>query len=312
MEPYISVVIPVYNEEESIEALYKELKSVLDNIKKTYEIIFVDDGSTDKSFEILEKLHNKDKKVKVIKFRRNFGQTSAISAGFDNSKGDIIITMDADLQNDPKDIPKLLDEIKKGYDVVSGWRKNRKDPFITKKVPSKISNILARKLTGVNINDFGCTLKAYRRKAIENIELYGEMHRYVPALVSWRGFRIGEIPVIHHERRYGKTKYNVFRLMKGFLDLINIKFWTRYSTRPLHFFGAFGILMVLLGSIISIYLALTKIFLNESIGERPLLILGVLFVIVGVQFITFGFLYEILTKIYYSNRKIYEVEKILK
>ena len=286
--PKISVVIPVYNEEDSIEPLYKELKSALTGLKKTYEIIFIDDGSTDRTFKILEGFHKKDKNTTVIKFRKNFGQTPAISAGFNNSKGDVIITMDADLQNDPKDIPRLLKEIEKGYDVVSCWRKYRKDSVITKKIPSKISNIIAKKMTGVNINDFGCTLKAYRREAIKDIELYGEMHRYIPALVSWKGFRIGEIAVKHHERKFGETKYNMSRLVRGFLDLISIKFWMKYSTMPLHFFGTIGLLTASIGFVINAYLTFTKIFLNRPLSERPLLILGVFLVTIGVQFITFG------------------------
>jgi len=312
MEPYISVVIPVYNEEESIEALYKELKSVLDNIKKTYEIIFVDDGSTDKSFEILEKLHNKDKKVKVIKFRRNFGQTSAISAGFDFSRGEVIITLDGDLQNDPQDISKLLKKINKGYDVVSGWRKERKDPFLRKKIPSKISNSLSRRLTGVKIHDFGCTLKAYRRKSLEGIELYGEMHRFIPAIVAWKGFKVGEVKVNHRPRKFGRTKYGMTRIIKGFLDLLLVVFWKKYSTRPIYLFGTLGLLLSLVGFLLGMYLTLMKIFYNVSLSERPLLLLAVLLIILGVQFIIFGLLADIMIKIYYRKEKAYNIEEFLK
>ncbi len=308
----LSIVVPVYNEEENIQPLYDELKPVLDKLRQRYEVIFIDDGSTDESFSELEKLHQRDERVRVIKFRRNFGQTPAISAGFKNSLGEVIITLDADLQNDPRDIPRLLEEIRKGYDVVSGWRRDRKDPFLTKKIPSRISNSLAKKLTGLNINDFGCTLKAYRREAVKDLELYGEMHRYVPALVSWRGFRVGEIKVKHHERKYGATKYNIWRLLKGFLDLLNIKFWVKYSTRPLHFFGTLGVLMSSLGFLIDAYMVYLKIFHDQPIGDRPLLILGMLLIIVGVQFITFGLLSEILTRIYYSNKHVYEIEETLK
>lgn len=308
----ISVVIPVLDEEENITRLYSSLKEVMAEVGRRYEIIFVDDGSTDRSFAILKNIADVDTRVKVIKFRKNFGQTAAIMAGFDHARGDVIVTMDADLQNDPADIPRLLDKMREGYDVVSGWRADRKDPLFTKKIPSLLSNFLARKLTGVNVHDLGCTLKAYSRESVENIELYGEMHRYVPVLVSWRGFRVGDMKVQHHSRKYGKTKYNLFRLLKGFLDLINIQFWTRYSTRPLHFFGAIGMVMTLLGFIIEVYLAGLWLFLNESIADRPLLLLGILFMIVGVQFITFGFLSEILIKIYYSSRNIYDIEKILK
>ncbi|MEA1924438.1 MAG: glycosyltransferase family 2 protein [Candidatus Altiarchaeota archaeon] len=308
----LSVVVPVYNEEESIQPLYDELKPVLDKLGKEYEIVFIDDGSTDQSFHELEKLHQRDGRVKVIKFRRNFGQTPAISAGFRNSLGDVIVTLDADLQNDPRDIPRLLDKLGERFDVVSGWRRDRQDPLLTKKIPSRISNNLAKKLTGVDINDFGCTLKAYRRNALEGIELYGETHRYIPALVAWKGFRVGELVVKHHKRMRGETKYNINRLLKGFLDLVNIKFWARYSTRPLHFFGTLGVLMSFLGFLIDAYLVCLKIFENQSIGDRPLLILGVLLIIVGIQFITFGFLSEILTRVYYSNKHVYEIEETLK
>jgi len=212
---------------------------------------------------------------------------------------------------DPRDIPGLLEKMKEGFDVVSGWRRDRRDPLLTKKIPSKISNTLAKKLTGVNINDFGCTLKAYKREALEGIELIGETHRYIPALVAWKGFSVGELVVKHHERMRGETKYNIHRLLKGFLDLVNIKFWAHYSTRPLHFFGAIGLLMSAFGFLVDTYLVYLKIFENQAIGDRPLLILGVLLIIVGLQFIIFGFLSEVLTRIYYSNRRIYEIEEKL-
>jgi glycosyltransferase involved in cell wall biosynthesis len=313
----ISIVIPVYNEEESLPILYQKLKAVLEKLKKSdkksYEIIFVDDGSTDKSFEILEKIQKKDKKVKVIKFRGNFGQTAAFSAGFEEAKGEVIVTLDADLQNDPNDISLLLKKIDEGYDVVSGWRKKRKDPLLRKKIPSKISNFLARKLTGVEIHDSGCALKAYKKEALKNIELYGEMHRFIPAIVAWKGYKVSEVTVFHHPRKFGKTKYGLWRIMKGFLDLLVVVFWRKYSTRPIHLFGALGILMGLLGFIISFYLTMMKILYNQSLTNRPLLLLGILLIILGVQFIIFGLLADIMIRVYYSKEeKPYDVERTLR
>lgn len=309
----LSIVIPVYNEEENLEILYSKLKSVLENLDKSYEIIFIDDGSSDKSFEILSKIHEKDKNVRVIKFRKNFGQTAAISAGFENSKGKVIVAMDADLQNDPEDIPKLLEKISEGYDVVSGWRRNRKDPWLRKKIPSKISNFLTRKLTSVSIHDFGCTLKAYKREALEGIELYGEMHRFIPAIVAWKGFKVSEVEVKHHERKFGKTKYGIWRIMKGFLDLLVIVFWRKYSTRPIHLFGSLGIALSFFGFLVGVYLTLMKIFYNQSLGNRPLLLLSILLIILGAQFIIFGLLTDIVIRIYYrKEEKPYSIERTLK
>ncbi len=307
----ISVVIPVYNEEKSIPELYYELSSVLETLGKPYEIIFVDDGSTDNSFALMDDIHSRNKNIKIIRFRRNFGQSSAILAGFDHAEGDVIITMDADLQNDPTDIPRLLNKINEGYDVVSGWRADRKDPFLSKKLPSKLSNWLARKLTGVNIHDFGCTLKAYRGRTLRNIELYGEMHRYIPALIVRKGFRVTEIKVNHNPRKFGETKYGTLRLFHGFLDLINIRFWNQYSERPLHLFGTIGLMQFLLGFLIGLYLLIVKFVYYQSIAERPLLLLAVLLIILGIQFIIFGFMSDILVKLYYTGRKSYEIERYI-
>ncbi len=307
----ISIVIPAYNEEKSIPELYYELSSVFKVMEKPYEIIFVDDGSTDSSFDLMEDIYSRDKEVKVIKFRRNFGQSSAILAGFDHAEGDIVITMDADMQNDPKDIPKLLEKINEGYDVVSGWRADRKDPFMSKKLPSKLSNWLARKMTGVNIHDSGCTLKAYKSRALRNLELYGEMHRYIPALLARKGFRITELKVTHNPRKFGKTKYGIRRLFHGLLDLINIKFWNQYSKRPLHFFGLMGISQLLFGFLIGAYLLVLKFIYGQGIADRPLLLLSVLLLILGIQFIIFGLMSDILIKVYYTGRKSYDIEKYI-
>ncbi len=308
----ISVIIPLLNEEESIPELYPKLAKILDDLNKTYEIIFVDDGSKDETFNVLQKLRDGDQKVKIIKFRKNFGQTAALSAGFKHANGRVIITMDGDLQNDPEDIPKLLEKIDEGYDVVSGWRADRKDP-LTRRIPSKFSNWLATKLTGINIHDFGCTLKAYKKETLSDLELYGEMHRYTPVLISWKGFKVGEVEVRHHPRKHGKTKYGTTRLLKGFLDLLNIKFWIQYHARPMHLIGGIGLLSFSIGTVLGLYLAIMRLFFHVPLAARPLLLLAILLVVLGVQFITFGFLAEIVIRVYYNatERRIYEVEAII-
>ncbi len=308
----ISIVIPVFNEEDNIRPLYEELKKVLNNTK-SYEIIFVDDGSTDRTFEILKRIRKKDNNLKVIKLRKNFGQTAAISAGIDYSKGKILVFMDGDMQNDPRDIPKLIKEIKQGSDVVSGWRHDRKDS-VSKRLFSKISNSLAKNITGVPIHDFGCTLKAYRREAIEELKLYGEMHRYIPALLAWDGFTITEVKVNHRKRKHGETKYSTSRLLNGFLDLINIKFLIKYSNKPMYFFGIIGMILLFLGFLSGVYLIFLKFAYNITLGDRPLLLLSILLIILGIQFITFGFFSSMILKTYYNNpnNKTYKVKTILK
>ncbi|HEX55442.1 MAG: glycosyltransferase [Candidatus Altiarchaeales archaeon] len=306
----ISIIIPVLNEENSLVELHSKLRDVMDKLENNYEIIFVDDGSTDKSFDILKEINSKDSKVKIIKFRKNFGQSAAMKAGFDHAGGDIIVTMDSDLQNDPRDIPELLRKIREGFDVVSGWRINRKDP-ITKRIPSKISNFLARHLTGVNIHDFGCTLKAYRKEVLEDIELHGEMHRYIPALVAWKGFKISEVKVNHNPRKYGKTKYNWKRFIKGILDLILITFWQKYSHRPIHIFGGLGIILITLGIFEGIYSIYLKLFYRIDLSDHFLAVASFLSVILGVQFLISGILADICIKNYYRSGEIYNIEKML-
>ncbi len=307
----VSVVIPVFNEARSLDALYSELRQVLERLNLKYEIIFVDDGSADGSFGVLEGIHKKDSKVRVIKFKRNFGQTAAMSAGFQAAKCDVIVTMDADLQNDPDDIPKLLARIGEGFDVVSGWRHSRKDPLFSKVIPSLISNLLAKRLTGIDIHDYGCSLKAYTRRSLEGVKLYGEMHRYIPALISMNGFSVAEVKVNHRQRSFGKSKYNLSRLMKGMLDLLYIKFWTTYSTRPLHLFGLLGILQYFMAFVIFIE-QVVKAFIVRSLNIGPLLLLSVLFIVTGTLFILFGFLGEIMIRTYYaSTGEPYVVERVL-
>ena len=238
--PYLSVLLPVYNEEESLDLQYKAVVKALAGLKKSYEIIFVNDGSTDGSGEILRRIAARDKRVKVVNFRRNFGQTAAMAAGIDFSRGEILVFMDSDLQNEPEDIMKLLDQIEEGYDVVSGWRKNRQDKLISRKIPSKIANRLISRVTGVPLHDLGCSLKAYRGEVLRQVNLYGEMHRFIPVHASWIGARITEVPVGHHARQYGQSKYGIKRTFKVLLDLVTVKFMGSYSTKPIYVFGGTG------------------------------------------------------------------------
>lgn len=309
---FISVIIPLYNEEENIQILHERLTNVLINLNEDYEIIYVDDGSTDKTPDYLEKIQSLDRHVLVISLRRNFGQTAAFAAGFDFARGDVVITMDGDLQNDPKDIPKLL-ELIKDYDLVSGWRKDRKDPFFTRRLPSIIANWLISKVTGVKLHDYGCSLKAYRKEVIKNLRLYGEMHRFIPAVASWYGIKVTEVETTHHPRLRGKSKYGISRTIKVILDLITVKFLQSFSTKPMQFFGPMGVLFGITGTGISLYLSLEKIIKGTSIGNRPLLLLGALLIIVGVQFVGLGLLGEMIVRVYHESQKkpIYAIKKIL-
>lgn len=309
----ISIVIPVLNEEGNVQPLYSSIKEVMDGLNRDYEIIFIDDGSTDKTFAILEELQARDEKIVVLRLRKNFGQTAALSAGFDYSRGEIIITMDGDLQNDPKDIPKFLEKIK-DYDVVSGWRVKRKEPFLTRRLPSIMANWLISTVTGVKLHDYGCTLKAYRKDVIKSIRLYGEMHRFIPALASWIGVSLTEIEVNHHPRRSGTSKYGLFRTVKVFLDLITVKFLQSFSTKPIQAFGLMGLLSGGIGFLIAIYLSLEKFLYGHEIGGRPLLLLGIFLMIIGLQLIIMGLLAEMMARIYHEsqNKPIYILKKILK
>ncbi|MBD3313753.1 glycosyltransferase [Candidatus Woesearchaeota archaeon] len=305
----LSIIIPAYNEKGNVSILYRELKPVVDGITKKHEIIFIDDGSTDSTYQDLLDLKKKDSNVKIIKFRKNFGQTAAMDAGFKNANGNVIVAMDADLQNDPKDIPNLLGKIDEGYEVVSGWRQKRKDSF-SKRVISRIANVIRKHFTGETIHDSGCSLKAYRKECFKGLDLYGEMHRFIPALLRWRGFRIGEVKVNHRPRKHGKTKYSISRILKGALDLFVVLFWQKYSTRPIHLFGGLGILSGVAGFIILLYLAIVRLFLGVPIGNRPLLMLGMLLAILGVQLLIFGLVADILIKNYYKDSVPYSIERI--
>jgi glycosyltransferase involved in cell wall biosynthesis len=298
----LSVVIPAYNEEENVPILYEKLKKVLDSLGEDYEIIFVDDGSTDGTYQRLKQLAEKDSRLKVIRFKRNYGQTAAMSAGFEHAKGDVIITLDADLQNDPEDIPLLLEKLEEGYHVVSGWRKDRKDPFLSRRLPSMIANWLISKITGVHLHDYGCTLKAYRAEVVKDLELFGDMHRFLPALTKRRGAKITEVVVRHHPRMFGKSKYGIGRTIRVLLDIMLVKFLNEYINKPLYMFGSVGFLLLALGLLSLFYLIFLKLFLEEPIGRRPLLILSVLLILAGIQLISTGLLAELLIRIYYRTK----------
>lgn len=304
----ISVVIPLYNEEESLRPLYNELKKSLKNISCEHEIIFVDDGSTDKSLTIIKELARHDNHVHYLSFRTNYGKSAALQMGFKYSSGDVIITMDADLQDDPEEIPNLLRKLEEGYDLVSGWKKKRYDPFI-KKYSSRFFNFVTRLFTNVKIHDFNCGLKAYRRAVVQSINVYGELHRYIPVLAGWKGFSISEVVVKHHPRRYGKTKFGISRFFKGFIDLITVLFTTRYIKRPMHLFGFVGLLTALFGGFISLWLTYEKIFLGRGINNRPIFFLGILLIIVGIQFFAIGLLGELFVHNFQNDKEYVIKEK---
>lgn len=310
----LSIVIPLFNEEECVEPLYAQLKEALEPLGRSYEIIIVDDGSTDRSFELLKGLHAQDKRLKVIRFRRNFGQTAAFAAGFDYAQGRVVVTMDADLQNDPADIPRLLEKLEEGYDVVSGWRVERwKSAWLTRRLPSVVANRLISETTGVRLHDYGCSLKAYRSEVVKNINLYGELHRFIPAMASWMGVSVAEIPVRYRSRQFGRSKYGLSRTIKVILDLLTVRFLLSYSTRPIHIFGSLGLAMSGVGGILGVYLSIVKLALGQDIGSRPLLLLAILLMVLGVQMITMGLLGELVVRTYHESqgKRIYVVREIL-
>lgn len=309
----LTVVIPVFNEVDSLELLHSKLRKALSDLDKSYEIIVVDDGSTDGSFQLLKEIQADDPVLRVIRFRRNFGQTAAFSAGFDAARGDIIITLDADLQNEPADIAMLLRKLDEGFDVVSGWRIDRRDKFLTRRLPSQAANYLISKLTGVELHDYGCSLKAYRADVVKNINLYGELHRFIPALASWQGVRVAEIPVRHAPRKFGQSKYGLSRVLKVLLDLLTVKFLLNYATRPIQIFGLLGLLSLMSGSGLGLYLTIMRLFFNQPLNDRPILLLAILLIVSGVQLVTMGLLGELVVRTYHESqdKPIYMVREVL-
>jgi glycosyltransferase involved in cell wall biosynthesis len=297
----VSVIVPLLNEEESLEPLTQQIKKAFTRVSSDYEIIFIDDGSTDKSLSVIKNLSNSDKKIKYISFKKNYGKSAALQVGFRRAAGSAVITMDADLQDDPSEIPHLLAKLDEGYDLVSGWKKNRQDPFV-KKHSSKFFNYVTRVMSGIKIHDFNCGLKAYRMEVVKRMNVYGELHRYMPVLARWEGFTVTEIPVKHHPRRYGKTKFGISRFYKGFVDLITVIFTTRYVKRPMHLFGFIGALSFLVGILVNLYITI-EWYMGVPIKNRPLLFLGILLIIVGVQFFAVGLLGELVAHNYQNDNE---------
>lgn len=308
----ISVVAPLLNEEDNIRPLYDQITEALSG-KYEYEMVFVDDGSTDKSFEILAELQKADSHVRIIRFRKNFGQTAALSAGFTHSRGEIVIALDADLQNDPADIPRMVEKLNEGFDVVSGWRKKRHDKLITRRIPSKMANWVISRITGVRLHDYGCTLKAYRKEVLDETNLYGEMHRFIPAHASWSGARIGEMVVNHRPRVAGEAKYGLARTWKVVLDLITVKFLGSYSTKPIYIFGGLGLISIVLAIIFGGFVIYDKLMHGADMSGSPLFTLTTVLIISTLQFILMGLLAELLVRTYHEsqNRPTYVIKEIL-
>jgi len=304
--PKYSIVVPFHNEEENVTALYDRLKQVMEQIGDSFELVLVDDGSSDRTYKMLEEIAAVDSRVLVVKLRRNFGQTSALAAGFDHASGEFILSMDGDLQHDPAEIPNFLEKLEEGYDVVSGWREKRIDNFVMRRIPSRIANWLMARLSGVNIHDFGTTFKAYRREVIHNIPLYGEMHRFIPALASWYGASICEVPIKNVNRTRGKSHYGIGRTFRVFFDLLTIRFLLKYMSRPLHFFGSFGALGIALGSTISaILLGMKLTHWSQNIMDQhgPWFVIAGVLIVAGVQLLAFGLLGELQVRHYYSAQQ---------
>lgn len=310
----LSVVIPLLNEEESLLELSTQLELELAKLAdNSYEVIFIDDGSTDNSFQVIKDIYSKNNRFKCIRFRRNYGKSAALSVGFKRAKGEYVITMDADLQDDPKEIENLLTKLNEGYDLVSGWKKKRYDSVIKKNLPSKLFNWATSKVAGIKLHDFNCGLKGYRSEVVKSLNVYGEMHRFLPALANWMGFKVTEIPVHHHPRKYGTTKFGISRFMNGFLDLLTVLLTTKYFKRPLHFFGTIGSFISLAGLLILVYLVAEWLMGLTYLSNRPLALFAIGMLIVGVQFLSMGLLGELLTKMNNENSKnLYGIRDILK
>jgi glycosyltransferase involved in cell wall biosynthesis len=313
MAPELSIVVPLYNEAENVQPLYEELSSALNALGRSYEVVVVDDGSRDDSFARLREVHCRDPRWRIIRFRRNFGQSAAFAAGFDAARGQVVVTSDADLQNDPRDIASLVAKLDEGYDIVSGWRTDRKEPFLSRRLPSMMANSMISGATRVVLHDYGCSLKAYRSEVVKNIRLYGELHRFIPALAAWMGVTVAEAPVNDRKRRFGKSKYGISRTFRVLLDLLTVRFMLAYSTRPLHVFGGVGLAAFVAGTLIALYLTFVKLALGQDIGNRPLLLLAVLLLLLGVQMTGMGLLAEMITRTYHEaqNKPIYAVREVL-
>jgi glycosyltransferase involved in cell wall biosynthesis len=309
----LSIIVPVFNEEKNIPLLYTEISSACAGLNRNSEIIFIDDGSRDGSWPALKAVQAKDSRVRIIQLRKNFGQTAALSAGFNNARGQIIITLDADLQNDPKDFGLLIAKIDEGNDLVNGWRRDRKDKFISRRLPSITANWLISRITKVRLRDYGCTLKAFRREVIEHINLYGEMHRFIPAIAAAIGVRIAEVPVNHRPRIHGKSKYGISRSIRVFLDLLTVKFLLSYSTRPLQIFGLMGLISGAAGGVIGLIMSYQRLVLKQGIANRPLLLLAILLLVIGFQFVTMGLLGEIMVRTYHEavEKHIYVIREVV-
>jgi glycosyltransferase involved in cell wall biosynthesis len=312
MNPELSVVVPLYNEVESVGPLHTELSATLERLGRSYEILYVDDGSSDGSFETVADFQRRDPHVVAVRFARNYGQTAALAAGFDRAAGGVIVTLDADGQNDPADIPVLLAKLDEGYDLVTGWRVPRRDPLLSRRVPSAAANVLIGWITGVRLHDYGCTLKVMRREVVSDLRLYGEMHRFIPALASDLGARIAELPVHHRPRRAGVSKYGLSRGVRVLLDLITVKFLSSYSTRPIQVFGVIGLLSSAIGLLITGVLGFERLFLDVPLANRPLVWLGILLTLMGLQFITMGLLGELLVRTYHEsqNKPVYRIAEV--
>ena len=302
----ISVVVPVYNEERSVALLYEELEAALEPSGESWQVVYVDDGSTDGSFAALTRLHAHHDNVRVVRLRRNFGKAAALAAGFAEATGEIVVTIDGDLQDDPSEIPRLLAKLEEGFDLVSGWKARRRDP-LTRRLPSKLFNWVAGRMSGLHLHDMNCGLKAYRAEVVHGLVLYGELHRFIPVLAHEQGYRVAELPVNHRPREHGRSRYGVERYLRGFLDLLTVSFMGRYRHRPLHLFGGLGLLLGLTGTAVLVYLTIDKL-LGHAIGKRPLLTLGVLLVVVGMQFFTLGLISEMITS-HHEERALARVER---
>jgi glycosyltransferase involved in cell wall biosynthesis len=309
----LSIVVPVFNEAQNLEELHGEIVRACQALGKTFEVIYIDDGSQDGSYAMLKKIQSRDRSVRLIRLRKNFGQTAALSAGFDHARAETIITLDADLQNDPQDFGMLLEKLKEGFDLVNGWRVKRRDKLLTRRLPSAIANWLISRITKVKLHDYGCTLKAFRRDVAQNINLYGEMHRFIPAIASHMGVAIAEVKVSHRPRRHGKSKYTLFRTIRVVLDLLTVKFLLSYSTRPLQIFGVFGLLSGLVGGALAMWISFQRLILKQGSADRPLLLLAVLLLVIGFQFITLGLLAEIMVRAYHESleKRIYYIKEVI-